>query len=69
LRRIFGPEKQDIREVHLKLNSWTCQPLKMIVPSKHRELIAFWHSIISQKNGVISKDELHNLIRFFTKYY
>jgi len=28
LREIFGPEKQDIREVQLKLNSWTSQPLK-----------------------------------------
>jgi hypothetical protein len=34
-RRIFGPEKQDIREVQLKLNSWASQPLKM------KELCAF----------------------------
>jgi len=34
LRKIFGPEKQDIREVQLKLNSWTSQPLK-------KELCAF----------------------------
>jgi hypothetical protein len=39
---IFGPEKQNIREVQMRLNSWTSEPLKMkeLLPSKHRELIA-----------------------------
>jgi hypothetical protein len=35
LGRIFGPEKQDIPEVQLKLNSWISHPLKM------KELHAF----------------------------
>ena len=34
LRKIFGREKQNIREVQLKLNSWTSRPLK-------KELCAF----------------------------